>query len=280
MKTILLPFHDDDAAEAALATAHLVATRFGSYLEGLLVRRTPVIVAGEGIALPAESLTQLASDEDRIAEAGRRFTKFTDAKGIPYREVTFTREKVTAGWRDVEGQEGEIVGEYGRLFDLVVIARIGPRGGADWQATCEAALFESGRPVLIAPTAAPQGLGDTVVIAWNGSTETARAVALGMPFLSQAVSVLVLTVENGTVPGPSGEQMANHLVRNGINATARTISPGDLSVGEAVLAEAKNVGADLLIKGAYTQHRLRQMIFGGATRHILTHAELPVLMAH
>ena len=114
----------------------------------------------------------------------------------------------------------------------------------------------------------------------DGSTETARTIALGMPLLAGASKVVVLTVEGGTVPGPSGVQVAEHLVRNGIDANAITVGQDGRLVGEAILAEAGVIGADLLIKGAYTRTRLRQMIFGGATRHILSHATIPVLMAH
>ena len=87
-------------------------------------------------------------------------------------------------------------------------------------------------------------------------------------------------VEGGTVPGPSGEEAAQHLRRNGIKADALTVKPRTRSPGEIVLEHAASLGCDLLVKCAYTQSRLRQMIFGGATRHILANATLPVLMAH
>jgi nucleotide-binding universal stress UspA family protein len=101
-----------------------------------------------------------------------------------------------------------------------------------------------------------------------------------MPFLTRAEQVTVLTVEGETVPGPSGAHLAQHLVRNGINASALTVEPKGRSGGAAFLEEARVMNADLMLKGAYTHTRLRQMIFGGLTRHILTHAELPVLLAH
>jgi nucleotide-binding universal stress UspA family protein len=81
-------------------------------------------------------------------------------------------------------------------------------------------------------------------------------------------------------PGPSGEEAARHLRQNGIKATASTVKPGARSSGETILEQAASLGCDLLVKGAYTQSRFRQMIFGGATRHILSNAALPVLMAH
>ena len=280
MKTILLPYRDGAAGDAALATAHMVATRFDSYIEGLLVRRTQQIIAAEGFVLPPESLTQLTESEEVLADYSRRFQSFMQTHGVPIREITFTREPVTAGWREVDGIESQIVGDYGRLFDLIVLGRSLDQGTAGWLATCEAALFESGRPVLLTSEQAPATLGENIVISWNCSTETARTVALGMPFLLQAKKVTVLTVEGLMVPGPSGQQMANHLIRAGIDAHAVTRQPRSRTVGEAVLEEAVELGADLIVKGAYTQNRLRQMIFGGATRHILHHAELPVVMAN
>ena len=147
-------------------------------------------------------------------------------------------------------------------------------------ATLEAVLFESGRPILIAPPTPPATLVEVIVIAWNGSTETARTVAFAMPVLAQARQVVVLSVEGASVPGPSGEDLVKTLRANRIEAEPLTLAPAGRQSGELFLEHATAIGADLVVKGAYTQSRLRQMIFGGATSHILAHAELPVLMAH
>jgi nucleotide-binding universal stress UspA family protein len=144
----------------------------------------------------------------------------------------------------------------------------------------EAALFESGRPVLLVPPSSPGPIGETIVIAWNGSTETARTVALGMPFLLKAQRVILLTIEGWGVNGPKSEDLASRLQRNGAPVELVTRSMKARSAGEAILEYAAAFHADLLVKGAYTQSRLRQMIFGGATSHILAHSKLPVLMAH
>ena len=89
-----------------------------------------------------------------------------------------------------------------------------------------------------------------------------------------------LTVVGGTVPGPTGEQLARYLARNGVRCEPVTVTPEGRSTVEAILAHAASLGCDLLIKGAYTQSRLRQMILGGATSHILAMASVPVFMAH
>jgi nucleotide-binding universal stress UspA family protein len=147
--------------------------------------------------------------------------------------------------------------------------------------TLESALFESGRPVLIAPPSSPRSLASNVLVAWNCSTEQARTMADAMPILRLAERITIATVEGATVAGPSGEQMARNLKINGIAAEPITLKPsGKRNAGEILLAKAEELGCDLIIKGAYTQSRLRQMIFGGTTRHILANARLPVLMAH
>ncbi len=110
---------------------------------------------------------------------------------------------------------------------------------------------------------------------WSPGTNEAA-----LPLLRLAEKVTVLMVEGGATPGPTGEEAALHLRRNGIRATALTVKAGSRTPGEIILEHATSLGCDLLVKGAYTQSRLRQMMFGGATQHILANAALPVLMAH
>ena len=281
MKTILVPFYDDDIAETALGTAWLVADRFKSYVEALFVMRPPQIFDGEGIALAGSYMTQLKDEEKRLAEsANKRFQSVVQSRGITIAEVSTPSDGVTAGWRETEGLEGQVVGDYGRLFDLIVIGRNFGQPWIDWSVMCEAALFETGRPVLVCGAEAPSSVGERVAIAWNGSTETARCIAFSMPFLARADAVLVLTVEGWQVPGPGGDQVTAHLKRNGIKATGKQVQSGTRSVGEAILEETKAFNADLLVKGAYTQSRLRQLVFGGATRHLLHNTPIPIFMAH
>src|SRR5262249_58214114 len=109
----------------------------------------------------------------------------------------------------------------------------------------------------------------------------ARTMAGRMPFLRPAERITVLAVECDRVAGPSGEQMAQSLAMNGIKAETMTLKPtGKRSAGETILAKADELGCDLIVKGAYTQIRLRQMIFGGTTLHILANANMTVLMSH
>jgi nucleotide-binding universal stress UspA family protein len=281
MKTILLPFYDDDAAEAALDVSRQLAERFGSYVEGLFVMRPPQIIDGEGIVLADSYLTQLKEEGRRLGDRARaRFDDCVARRGMVAGSVEDPSGGVVIGWQEMEGLEGQVIGDHGRVFDLIVIGREFGHPWVDWHVMAEAALFESGRPVVLAPERAGNGLGENVVIAWNNSTETARTVAFAMPLLTRASTVTVVAVQGWGVPGPGADELCGHLVRNGISATTRIIDPGTRSPGEVVLDECADVGADLLVKGAYTQSRLRQLIFGGATRHIMMHATVPVILAH
>ena len=145
--------------------------------------------------------------------------------------------------------------------------------------TLESALFESGQPVLVAPPRAPKSLGENVVISWNCSTEQARATAAALPVLRSAKTVTIITIEGLTVPGPPGVQCRDWLAANGITAREVSMGKGGKKPGEVLIVEAQKLGADLIVKGAYTQSRLRQMIFGGATSHLLAHSPLPMLMS-
>ncbi len=279
MKSILIPFEESDIVDSVLETAFCVARRFNGYVEGVYVQPAlPAIASADGFGVVTPAFVEKYEQEDkaRIQQAQDYFERYFSERGV---SNTVVSGQPSAVWQNV-GPSDDYVGHRGRLFDLVVVGR--PMHGATTPTmhTLEAALFESGRPILIAPPKAPSTIGETVVIAWNGSTETARTIAFALPFLQQASKVIVLSINEFSVPGPSGADVARHLGYNDIEATAMNGDMANRSPGEAMLGEAMAQGADLMIKGAYTHSRLRQMIFGGATNHILSYAELPVFMAH
>jgi len=263
---------------AVLAAARLVARRFDSYIEGFAAK--PGV--GNFVTLdPVSSMTiQLAQENGAEADRKARilFESFMQSHDVS--PAPGPGSGASYAWFDQAPDGDEFVGSYGRVFDLIILGRPGRDEHTPRMTPLEAALFESGRPVLIAPPAPPQSVGSNVLIAWNGSTEQSRSVAFAKPILRKAERVTVLTVEGAMTPGPTGEQAARHLQRNGIPAQAIHLSAGKRSAGEIILDQAGALGCDLLIKGAYTQSRLRQMIFGGVTRHVLANATLPVLMAH
>ncbi|MFO1037479.1 MAG: universal stress protein [Geminicoccaceae bacterium] len=284
MRTLLVNLEISPVLDSVLQCALLVAQRFGGYIEGLHMRpgHPDVIAAGaDGFVAAAPDL--VASFErdarDRAEHARSLFEEFVTRHGLPRPGVSAT-DRITADWR-VETSSGHgAIGSLGRVFDMVVAGRPLPDALSPSMAALESALFEAGRPVLIAPPVAPEKLGENIVIAWNGSTETARTLGFVMPFLEQAQKITVVTVLKGNVPGPTAAELARNLQRSGLDVHWRETDPRDRSVGQAILDESADLGADLIVKGAYTQSRLRQMIFGGATSHILAEATVPVVMAN
>ena len=275
MKSILVPVEGSDLLNSILATAVLLGRPFGSYFEGLpLSAAISSFVAGDlGNTVFYEVQTE--RDDEIARDTRRTFDAYMHQHELATGPAGV---RTSSGWREGAPVGDNFVGSYARVFDATVVGRPGSNGAR--MSTLEAALFESGRPILIAPPVPPARLGETVLIAWNGSTETARAIAFALPVLKNATRVVVLTVEGSTTQGPSGDQVVRHLERNGISSEAVSVARGRQSPGELILSHAAEIGADLIVKGAYTQSRLRQMIFGGATRHIISEATLPVFMAH
>jgi nucleotide-binding universal stress UspA family protein len=275
MKTILIPTEDHDCMPAVLETAKLLAQIFDSYMEGLAVR--PAV----GTYVTVEPVSSLAIsgafDEDTAREAKATFERFMQANAVP--AATNGKAVLSWGWPHNEAVDDGALGTYGRVFDLIVVGRPGRDVENPRMPPLEAALFESGKPALIVPKDAPKSIGRHILVAWNGSTEQAHTNAFAMPLLHKAEHVTVLAVEGNTGDGPTAEQAAQHLRRNGISATSVTLKAGSRSAGEIILDQAASLGCDLLVKSAYTQSRIRQLIFGGATRHILANATLPVFMA-
>jgi hypothetical protein len=202
MKT-LLAVVGDGTATPLLETTLLTARRFGSRIVGLkaLTTEYAVVFGGEmGFSISSEVDRTLEREgQDRREQARALFSSFMRQHGVAVGGAA--AEGPSAEWREEAGRQNAVAGMLGRVFDLIVVERPSKLASLA-EATLEDALFESGRPVLMAPPAALPTIGDRVLVAWNGSTETARTVAFAMPFLARAASVQVVSVEGGMTPGP------------------------------------------------------------------------------
>jgi len=279
MKTILVPTENDTAMRSTLNTALLLAQKNNSYIEGFPLRFgiNEFATIDLGGAMPLETLKKQGLEESQ--KAREMFESFMREHNVPLSNGPTS--SVSCGWFSDAGEGEGFVGNYGRVFDVTVLGRPSTNTVGMHSRAIESGLFESGRPILLSPPAPPAQIATNILVHWNGSTEQARATAFAMPLLRQAKRVIVLTVTGGQgVPGPTSAQLLKHLQYNGIAAEPMNVDLNGRSTGEAVLAAAKTQGCDMLVKGAFTQSRLRQLIFGGATSHILANAELPVLMAH
>ena len=270
MKSILVPTDNGELMGSALTVATALANRFGGTVEGVALRPAfAEVVAPDPIV--AVTIPPSDWDEGQFMRQARHVFDDFARKSQPVNGASFR-------WRGGHAVDDGMLGSLGRLYDVTVLSRPGGKGSR--MTAIEAALFDSGRPRLMAPPKPGATLGDSVIIHWNCSTETARAIALGLPILMKAKRVMLLTVEGNTVSGPTAREALGHLAAHGIQATEKIVKPGGRGPGQTILDEAQTFGADLLLKGAYTISRLRQMIFGGATNHVLSKAEIPVFFAH
>jgi nucleotide-binding universal stress UspA family protein len=289
-RTILVPIGQPDNAESAMAAAFLVAGRFAGHVRGVHVLPDLANPAIHGLIATRMSLDAASSDlrkfkgsaerelQRQSSELKRLFETVAAGIGAALQGAPGPADQLSASWQEVTGFESELVARLGRIFDLTVIARRGPRGSS--HDTVQAALLDTGRPMLLAPPAIPATVGNTVLLAWNASPQAARAAASALPFLQNAARVVVMSIGNGPEPAPSAGDLASALAWHGITAEARHLEQGSRRARDMLLAETTAIAADLLVIGAYSHSRMRQVVFGGVTEHMLDHAEVPVLMAH
>jgi len=284
-RTILVPLSGGDIGRSPLEAAFAVARQFEAHVEVLHVRPDPrnmIPYVGEGMSgALIEEVMGAAEREagERADSAHHTFEEIVTREGVQIRAEP-DGPGLSAHWREESGREDESVARFGRTADLVVVSRPVKEAEVPTSTVFEAALFESGQPLLVAPPQPVSIIGQRVMIAWNGSPEAARAVTHGIPFLRGAEHVHILSVVSWGEGPTSVAGVARRLGWHGIRATVETIDEPVGTVGETVVAEAGRFGADLIVMGAYTQSRLRQMILGGVTRHLLSTASVPLLMAH
>ncbi|HLG45609.1 MAG TPA: universal stress protein [Reyranella sp.] len=268
MKSILtMAWTAEDPAAFELAAR--LAKAFGARLVGLEPPSYGVMSmawADAGMGAPiGGGLAEDAEERQRVAAVKQAF----DARALG----------LTSEWRAADDSGPTAIGIIGRAYDLIVMPQPGALPKMP-ESVFETALFDSGRPVLVVPPRFSGMVGKKILFAWNGSTESARAISLAMPVMSRAESIDVLSVDGAMVPGPSSAEIADSLRSHGLNVTSQHVKPGTRSAGQTIVDTAIAGGCDLIVKGAYTQSRLRQMIFGGMTRHLIMQSPLPVLFSY
>ena len=286
-KSILVPLDGSDSCNVALTCANQVAQQMSAHMNVLHVQadtKEAVPLLGEGMSgAMIEEMIDLADRDasERAQSAHTCYESFCREQNVAETQTPVAEDKATVSWRQEVGREDEMVANFGRVSDLIVIAQ--PRGEAERPSlmTLHAALFETGKPVLLAPSTAPEQIGKKVVISWNGTAEAARAIEGALPLLRIAEKVVIVSVETeNTRNRVTGAELASQLNWHGVQSELKAVSPSARSVGEAVVTECENENADLLVMGAYTHSRLIQIILGGVTRHVIAETKIPVLMAH
>ena len=284
IRKILLPLTGTAAGESALTTALMAARIWNAHVTAMHVRvdsRDVAPLAGEGLsgAMIEEMMSATEKESGDRANAVRHmFERFVTAQNVLVAEARPNAGAATASFASVTGREEDLVAQQARLADLTVVPH--PEAGADVSSSdaLHAVLFDSGRPVLIAPHTAPVTLGTRVCLGWNGTAESAAAVLAALPWLQQAEAVRILFADGYQRRGPSAQDLAAYLLLHGVRAEPVTFHGVGNSVGAGMLSVAKDFRCDLLAMGAYSHSRLRQLILGGVTRHVLENATIPVMM--
>lgn len=285
-KHILVSATGFAADRAVFQTALLAATPFGAHIEFLHARLdvTEVIVAmssggvggGDAVQSVVDRLDTDAKAQEQKAWAG--FTAFCAAAKLPTSGGA-PGSGLCADMVVETGNEGQWLAEYGRFADLVVVGR--KREGEEVAMdVLEAALMDTGRPLLIAPETPPTSLLGVVVIAWKDTIEAARAVAAAMPLIDRAERVIILTVGESDDADESGARLQRALRWHSAETTLQVLPRAGRDPVDVLLDAANNLGATLLVMGGYSHSQLREAVFGGFTRRVLNGADLPVLMAH
>lgn len=274
IKDVVVNLASREPQEFAADYAISVAATFGSHLVGLAFAYDPVIADGAMGGIPVEAIEMQREESARTAKAAAASFE-SAAKKAGVSAETRTLEASVSG-------AASLFGAMARRFDLAVVGQAQRERGPSEELMVEAALFESGRPVVLVPYIQRQGLKlDRVLVCWDGSRTAARAIGDAMPFLERAKAVEVLTIaEENKQEQMGGGEMVAHLGRHGISTSPRRTSMGEISIENVILSYAADSGADFLVMGGYGHSRWREFILGGATRGILASMTLPVLMSH
>jgi nucleotide-binding universal stress UspA family protein len=283
MRIILVPLSGEAHDRAALAAAYLVAPPYRAHITGLFVRPDPVDAIGVFQGIPPEMVDRVtraaaATWDERAGLARQAFEEARASADAALADRPTGTDTVTAHWREVVGAEDVLLAGHGRLADLVVSADV--RGDAtERKENFATALFNTARPILLVPKQAIENGPRNIVVAWNGTAEATRALSGALPLLLNADRLHVLTAATPRTRVESGAALAEYLGWHGLIGEAHPMYPED-QVGPALLAQAKEFEADLLVMGGYGRSRMRERIFGGVTQHVLDHHEMPVLIAH
>lgn len=273
LRDILVHVDHTNGSDSRLDVALELARTHGAHLRALYVDPGPLVAVLVDAPPSAELLAELdRTRTEQRAEAQRRFEARTRDAGV------------NCELHVEEGDPARHVTLYARYADLVVIGQPEDEA-ADGAVLPEGVVVECARPVLIVPYIGPRDtVGRRVLVAWNDSRESARALNDALPLLGAAAEVRVLAVnpppEAGRDLPYDCAEVCTHLARHGVPAEAQHAVAPNLGVGDALLSRASDFGADLIVMGAYGHSRFREFLLGGASRHLLRHMTVPVLMSH
>ena len=283
IRKIILPVRGDGKGNNVFAHAAALAKRFKAHIVVTHCRPRPEDLLPFGVPIPAFMKDQVMAQAREVAdqeEQGleREFAELAGKFNLKIADGP-DHKAASASWIEEAGRQVDVIKHHGRLADVICVAKpdVDRNLGTN---TLKAALFNTGRPVMMCPNAktAPETIGASISIAWNGSTEAARAVALTMGIIEKADEIVILSC--GTqIHGANAEDLLAYLSDRGIAANVHRFT-AKKKIGAELLERSKANGADLMIMGAYGDSHERETVFGGNTQHIVDNADIPVILVH
>ena len=256
IRKILLPLQGAVTTEAAFTTAVMIARTWAAHL----------------------AVLDVAPDRTQEGRVRDLFEKMVAKHGLTVADATPNTNASTASFAALIGREPDLVAYQARLADVVVVAHPATDKEVSSSDALHAVLFNSAKPVLIAPRIAPPTIGQRICIGWNGSAESASAVLSALPWLHRAQSIRVLWSDDYQRRGPLAPELGTYLAAHDLKVDRAAFAAVKNVVGAGLLAAAEDFDCDLLVMGAYSHSRLRQLFLGGVTRHVLEHATIPLMM--
>lgn len=286
VKSILAVISDASSGKACLHTAMRLGHQLDCHVDAMHVLADPTAALPlVGEAMSGAMVDEMLEVSER--EAGQRanltramFDKVMSAMGAEGSSA----KGFGVSWMEEYGVEEQVVALRGCRADLIVVNRPTTDNETAALMTLNAALMQSGRAVVAAPpfpedAVQPSGPLEKIAVFWNGSTEATRSVQAAVPLLASAKEVTVLRVEEEEWYAGT-EDLDIHLTRHGVKTVISKVLPREVRTGRSLLYAARDAGADMMVMGAYTRSKLRQLMLGSVTGYVMEHAVLPVLMCH
>lgn len=279
MKVICVPVVDRPECAVALSAAFSLGNELGSAVMGYHLRNH----SDSDVAMPEEVSALVNGEEDELGQdnqdqesAMQLFKKLAEHNGYAFSKKAAAAP--IALWQAKVGSPNKLFSIVGPVTDLIVVSRPASGHGNKAKKFMLTALLNSSKPVLVLPQQPTEQLGQNICIAWNQSPECARAVSAAIPILCKAKKVNIVTNGPQNKVGPKARHLQQYLTMYGISA--EHVQCNESNDIEALSSAYQQTNSDLLVMGAYSRSRLRQVIFGGVTEHMLYQADIPVLMLH
>jgi len=283
-RKILVPLNGGARDAHVLKAAFDVAKAFGGHVAGVYVKPDPAEVLpylGEGVSAGViQEIMDAAGEVAKRSADSARAALERAAKTAGASVQMPAQAGIGGSFHLRQGLTENVIAEEARLSDLVVFDSPAESQDAAMRATLEAALLNGRKPLLVVPRGAGSVVGKKVAVGWNGGAAAAYAVSAAIPLMKRAEAIEILSVAQGPIDTASMDQLRDYLRLNGLNPVEHGINPGSQGTAVALVEGAQGSGAGVLVIGGYGHSRLRELVLGGVTRHVLGHVTMPVFMAH